>query len=68
MGAVWTAVYLAAVVGLAGRATGALWTVRARPTPQPARRAPSWAATAADRGWFPGGDEDEPAPAPEEPK
>lgn len=53
MGAVWTGVYLAAVVLLAGRATGAVWTVRAAQDPP-------------QRGWFPGGDEEpEPAPQPE---
>lgn len=51
IGVLWTAAYVAVVVLLAGRATGAGWTVRAE---QP------------DRGWFPGGEEEpEPAPQPE---
>jgi hypothetical protein len=53
MGVVWMVVYVAAVVLLAGRATGAVWTVTAAEQP--------------DRGWFPGGEEEpEPAPQPEQ--
>lgn len=50
IGCLWLAAYLAVVVLLAGRATGAGWTVRAE-HPQ--------------RGWFPGGEEDEPEPDPQ---
>jgi hypothetical protein len=52
MGAVWVAVYLAAVCAISGAATG-LWLPRAQADPP-------------RRGWFPGGEEEpEPQPQPE---
>lgn len=54
IGILWAAAYVAVVCAVSAAATGQL-------LPRTARTA----ATAADRGWFPGGEEDEPAPDPQ---